>query len=49
MATMLDGIAYAEQLLKLADKAVYRAKESGRDRTVFCRSELKMDDVLPID
>ena len=49
VATMSDGIANAEQLLKLADKAVYRAKESGRDRTVFCRSELEMDDVLPID
>ena len=49
VATMSDGIANAEQLLNLADKAVYRAKESGRDRTVFCRSELEMDDVLPID
>ena len=49
VATMSDGIANAEQLLKLADKAVYRAKESGRDRTVFCRGELEMDDVLPID
>ncbi len=49
VATMSDGIVNAEQLLKLADKAVYRAKESGRDRTVFCRSELEMDDVLPID
>ncbi len=49
VATMSDGITNAEQLLKLADKAVYRAKESGRDRTVFCRSELEMDDVLPID
>ena len=49
VATMSDGIANAEQLLKLADKAVYRAKESGRDRTLFCRSELEMDDVLPID
>lgn len=49
VATMSDGIANAEQLLKLADKAVYRAKDAGRDRTVFCRSELEMDDVLPID
>ncbi len=49
VATMSDGIANAEQLLKLADKAVYKAKESGRDRTVFCRSELEMDDVLSID
>jgi len=49
VATMSDGIANAEQLLKLADKAVYRAKDAGRDRTVFCRSELELDDVLPID
>jgi PleD family two-component response regulator len=44
-----DGIANAEQLLELADKAVYRAKESGRNRTVFCRSELEMDDVMPVE
>ena len=49
VATMSDGIDNAEELLRLADKAVYRAKESGRDRTVFCRSELEMDEVKPVE
>lgn len=49
VATMSAGIDNAEELLRLADKAVYRAKESGRDRTVFCRSELEMDDVKPVE
>ncbi|MCH8301747.1 MAG: diguanylate cyclase, partial [Proteobacteria bacterium] len=45
VATMSDTINNAEELLGLADKAVYKAKESGRDRTVICRSDNEMEDV----
>lgn len=49
VATMSAGIDKAEELLGLADKAVYKAKAAGRNRTVFCRSELDMENVTPDD
>jgi diguanylate cyclase (GGDEF)-like protein len=48
VATLVDGIDTAEGILGLADKAVYKAKESGRNRCVFCRSEEDMEDITPV-
>lgn len=49
VASISDGIDKAEELLGLADKAVYKAKAAGRNRTVFCRSEVDMEDITPDD
>ena len=49
VATLSENIETAEDLLGLADKAVYKAKESGRNRTVFCRSEEDMEDIAPAE
>jgi diguanylate cyclase (GGDEF)-like protein len=49
VATLSEDIDNADELVGQADKAVYKAKESGRNRTVFCRSEKDMKDVLPVE
>lgn len=49
VATMAQGVDKPEDLLSLADKAVYKAKEAGRNRTVFCQSELDMEDMTRED
>ena len=46
VSTLHDGIDTAEELLGLADKAVYRAKETGRNRTVFSKHK---DEMEPVD
>jgi diguanylate cyclase (GGDEF)-like protein len=48
VATLANGVDKAEDLLGLADKAVYKAKESGRNRCVFCRSEEDMEVITPV-
>jgi diguanylate cyclase (GGDEF)-like protein len=42
VATNTSDFCDAAELLGLADKAVYHAKETGRDRTVVCQSDDQM-------
>lgn len=45
VASRSDGTDSYEKLLRLADDAVYSAKDTGRNRTVFCSGPKQMDPV----
>ncbi len=45
VSTISDTTQDAQALVKLADDAVYYAKDHGRNRTVFCTSDYKMKSV----
>jgi len=45
MSSRSDATESAEKLLRLADDAVYAAKDSGRNRTIFCSAPQKMNNV----
>jgi diguanylate cyclase (GGDEF)-like protein len=45
VATISNSTQDAQSLVKLADDAVYHAKDHGRNRTVFCTSDRQMKSV----
>jgi diguanylate cyclase (GGDEF)-like protein len=45
MSSRSEATGSAEKLLRLADDAVYAAKDSGRNRTIFCSAPQKMNNV----
>ncbi len=45
MSSRSEKTENAEKLLRFADDAVYAAKDSGRNRTIYCRGPQKMNNV----
>jgi diguanylate cyclase (GGDEF)-like protein len=45
MSSRSEQTENAEKLLRFADDAVYAAKDSGRNRTIYCRGPQKMNNV----